>query len=173
MNTNSTDKHTNTQAQEMDPYEESIEFQLKHKKYKEEIKKNAIKFQYCPNCESNDIIFNGLVKKTEKQKYKCKSCNYCFVSSVDSIFRKSSRRDIYAQEFESSKQNFWSGDLHLTLYYLETKEGHNAVNYKLHYNFEGMIRDQKDFETFLYLVMKDAYLSMKRIKAKMEWEEEN
>lgn len=35
-----------------------------------------MKLQYCPNCNSQNFVKSGIVK--ERQRYKCKDCNYYF-----------------------------------------------------------------------------------------------
>ena len=62
------------------------------------LKKMELTYQYCPDCESQDITFSGKASN-EKQRFKCKSCDYQFISQFDAIFPRSKRRDIFEREF--------------------------------------------------------------------------
>lgn len=132
-----------------------------------EILKQSIKYQFCPNCESNNIIRNGKTPKGT-QKYKCKNCDHQFVASLDSIFKRSIRSELYLKEFSKPIHKGYDGDFYFLDYYLNTNQAKIAINYKLTHHFDGMIKNQQDFETFLYLVIHDAYLVMKA-KNESKW----
>ena len=164
-----TDKHTNIKQQDTDPYTENIIYN--HIKYKREVMKKAIKYQFCPNCESNDIIYNGKIKKTEKQKYKCKACNHSFVASIDSIFRDSLKTEIYTKEFEKKEHTFCD-NFYFLLTYLDSRENKKNANRKLLFSFDDLIKDSTDYNTFLYLVMHEACLLAEQMLANKRYLDE-
>ena len=125
-----------------------------------DILKQSLKYQFCPNCESNNILRHGKTTKG-KQKYKCKYCNHQFIASLDSIFKRSIRSELYLKEFSRPIHKSYDEDFYLLDYYLDTNQAKIAINFKLNHHFDGIIKDQQDFDTFLYLVMHDAYPAMK------------
>jgi len=106
-------------------------FELVPKPTKRYLKKQSLRYLYCPDCESKDITFYGK-SSVGSQKHRCKSCNHQFVAKFDAIFPKSKRRTLFEQEFLShlkpsgllqkgcGQKKYWEGALIETLSMIES-----------------------------------------------------
>jgi transposase-like protein len=158
----STSKHSNIQEVYSETDEEfKSEYRwLDAKKNEWEIARDYI---YCPNCESTgkNIIKNG-ISPTNKQKFKCKICNLQFVGSINSIIRRYDFYELFIDECMKKPDKYNSKYIGAAWTYLSTRKGERYIKNLVDRQFQGMIKDKKDFETFMYLLIEEAYCAVTR-----------
>jgi len=129
------------------------------------LKKMELDYQYCPDCESQNIIFSGKAS-SGKQRFKCKACNYQFVSQFDSIFPRSKRQVIFEEEFlshlkptgldrvGSGNKIYWLGARVETLHMIES----HALKVRFGKLLKIMpICTQKEYKVILEFTVSEAY----------------
>ena len=95
------------------------------------LKKLALSYVYCPDCESKDIIYYG-TSSSETQKHRCKECGHQFVLNLDAVFPRSTRSKTFDNEFLSNikpvglekgcgRKEYWLGARNEILSYLESR----------------------------------------------------
>ncbi len=160
-----TGKHGNSHSQYLSGVCSDLKGMLSNEKIpmtviltKDYFRQESLKSQFCPDCESKDLIYYG--KSPEgTQKHKCKLCFREFVSQVDSILPESSRLLTYEREFLKNKEkyNYWDNSFYLVVNFLESHKGHLMISKKLKYSFNNMIRDKKEFDVFVFVIFHEAY----------------
>ncbi len=122
------------------------------------LRKQALSFQYCPDCEENDIEYYGHTPKGT-QKYHCHDCGRQFVSQRDSIYPSRTRREIFMKEFldRQSTYDYWENAMLETLLYVESHQGKLLINKTLRNIFDGEISCQRDFEVLTLMVVRESY----------------
>jgi len=170
INTNPTLEHTNILEYETEtPLEITDEFKyeirwLDKNKNDWEIARDYI---YCPNCESTGkkIIKNG-TSLTQKQKFKCKVCNKQFTGSIHSIIKRYDYYELFSKEYMKKSNEYYELDIGASWDYLSTREGDKNLKNLIDRQFQGMIKDKQDFDTFIYLLVKNAYYDMREKRSK-------
>ena len=128
------------------------------------LRKQALSFQHCPDCERNDIEYYGYTPKGT-QKYHCHDCGRQFVSQRNSIYPSRTCRETFMKEFleRQSTYDYWKNAMLETLLYLESHQGKLLIKKTLHQTFDDVISCQRDFEVLTLLVVRESY---NRIMAK-------
>ena len=129
------------------------------------LKKLALEYLHCPDCESKAITYYGK-SKIGTQKYLCKNCNFQFVLQFDSIFPRSTRSKTFDDEFLSNikptgfqkgcgRKEYWMGARFKVMNYLES----NALRIR----FNKMIKTttvhgESDYRLLLRFIVDEAYV---------------
>ncbi len=121
-------------------------------------RKQALRFQHCPECEGSDLEYYGHSPKGT-QKYHCRFCGHQFVSQRDSVFPRTTRRDMFLSEFQARKTtyDYWEPALLETLIYLESHQGRLMINKMLRNTFDGEISCQREFEVLTLIAVRESY----------------
>ena len=122
----------------------------------------ARKYMYCPNCEATDknIIRHGIAPN-RKQKYKCKNCSKQFTTSINTFIKRMNYYDVFQAEYMKDTNKYDHRYFNATWIYLSSKQGNNMVNNLIHKQFNGIIKDQEDLDTFMFLLVHNAYIGFK------------
>lgn len=166
-------KHTNIQmsyprscqdVQGISSQEQS--FNLVSRPTRRYMRKLALDYIFCPDCESQDIIYHGHSANGE-QKHLCKECGYQFVLQFGAVFPRSRRREMFEKEFMSNLQRqgnyegcgrkmYWRDAIMDTLQMLES----NQIKIRTNKMLKGMngIYGEKDIQLLIEFVVHEAYL---------------
>ena len=132
-------------------------------------KKQALKYLYCPDCESKNIIYHGKSSKGT-QKHKCKSCGYQFVAQFDSYFPRSTRRFIFEEEYLANlqrqgfkegvgRQEYWEGAIMATLNMVESQQMLVRINKMLK---STTVQSENDYRLLVQFIVHEAYVRANR-----------
>ena len=128
------------------------------------LKKLALSYLCCPDCESRNITYFGK-SDSGTQKHRCKECGYQFVAQFDAYFPRSRRRDIFEREFMDNlsatgfsggtgKRKYWKGARLETLQMTESQ----AIRVKFNRLLKEMpIQGERDYQLLVELVVHEAY----------------
>lgn len=116
----------------------------------------SLQFQHCPACGKNDVVYYG---KSEigTQRYRCKHCSRQFVSQMDSIYPKLTRRDVFYREFDLEKHKYWKPAAMEVLNYTESHQGRLLINRILNNHFDGKITTQRDYDVLTFFIIHEIY----------------
>lgn len=116
----------------------------------------SLRFQHCPACGNNDnITFYGK-SEVGTQRYRCK-CTRQFVSQMDSIYPRLTRRDVFYREFDLQKNKYWKPAALEVLSYIESHKGRLLINRLLNNHFDGKIATQKEYEVLTFFIVHEVY----------------
>ena len=148
-----------------DIFSKPIPFTLVSNPTRRYLKKLELSYVYCPDCESQDIIYHGYSDKGT-QKYRCKHCGYQFVLGFDAIFPRSKRHLIFDDEFMSNlkptgfqkgcgRKQYWIGARFLLLNQMESQ----AIKVRFKKLIKNLpIQSERDYRLVLEFIMDEAYL---------------
>jgi len=125
--------------------------------------KEARNFIYCPNCEAtgNNIIKNGKsIVKVPKQKYKCLICNRQFIASIHTIIKRGKLYDVCLEEYLKHPEKYDEQLFGATWLEMSSVRADKMIHDLIHHQFDGMIKNQQDYDTFVYLMVHNAYSLM-------------
>jgi len=129
------------------------------------VKKHALNFVHCPDCESKDITYYGK-SGAGTQKYHCKSCQYQFVAQYDAVFPRSGRRELFEAEFLSNikstgftkgcgKRLYWHGARVEVLQELES----DGIRIRFNKILKTMpLYGEQDYKLLLEFILHEAYV---------------
>ena len=128
------------------------------------LKKLALEYMCCPDCESRDITYYGK-SSAGTQKHLCKTCGYQFVAQFDAYFPRSRRHDIFEKEFMNNlsatgfsegtgKLKYWEGARIETLQMAESQ----AIRVKINRLLKEMpVQGEKDYRLLVEFIVHEAY----------------
>jgi len=143
----------------------TLTFSLVPKPTKRFLKKLALGYMCCPDCESKNITYYGK-SSIGTQKHLCKSCDYQFVSQFDAFFPRSTRRWLFEREFMdnlattgfnkgSGRQAFWEGARLETLEMIESQ----YIKVKINKILKIMtIQGDREYKGLLEFIIHEAYV---------------
>ena len=142
-----------------------IPFKLVPKPTRRYLRKLSLEYMCCPDCESKDITFYGK-SSIGTQKHKCNECGYQFVAQFDALFPKSSRRELFEQEYVNNleatgfdkgtgKKKYWKGARVETLQMIESQIIKVRINKLLK---EMMIEGDREYKSLIEFVVHEAYV---------------
>ncbi len=131
------------------------------------LKKLALDYMYCPDCESKAITYYGK-SSVGTQKYHCKSCDYQFVAQFDAYFLRSSRRELFEREYlenlaatgfrkGSGRKEFWEGARIETLQKIESQQIRTRINKLLK---TMTIQSDREYQLLCEFILHEAYVSV-------------
>jgi len=134
----------------------SKKLSLKHDDSYKFSREMSLQFQYCPHCTGKDIVLNGK-SPVGTQRYKCKQCGRQFVSQMDSIYPRLTRRDVFHREFDQEKHNYWKPAEIEVLAYIESHKGKLLIHKALKYHFDGKIDTQSEYGVLTFYIVHEVY----------------
>ncbi len=132
---------------------------------KRHLRKLALDYIHCPECESQEIIYSG-TSKSETQRYKCKKCHYQFVLQFDAVFPPSTRNIIFENEFLSNikptgfqegcgRKEYWMGARFKVLHCLESR----AIRIRFNKMLKTItVYGESDYRLLLRFIVDEAYV---------------
>lgn len=129
------------------------------------MKRLALSYLYCPDCESKNITYYGK-SSVGTQKHQCKDCHYQFVLQYDALFPRSRRREMFEREFMNNLQRhafkegtgrkeYWENALPLTLMMLESQTMRVRMNRIIK---QSPVRGELDYRLLLKFAVREAYM---------------
>jgi len=161
-NTNIPTRHPRSLA---DIYSAPHRFVLVPNPTRRYLRKLALEYLHCSDCESGDITYYG-VNASGNQKYRCKACDYQFVARFDAYFPRSTRRLIFEKEYLSNlqrqgfregvgRQEYWEGALQATLNMIESQRMKVLIGKMLKAH---PIECDRDYRLMVQYIVHEAYL---------------
>ena len=143
----------------------TLSFSLEPRPTRRYLKKLALKYMCCPDCESKYITYYGN-SSMGTQKHLCKECGYQFVAQFDAYFPRSKRRFLFEQEYlhnlqrqgfkeGTGRKEFWEGALQMTLTMIESQ----IIKVRINRMLKTMqINCEREYQLLVEFIVHDAYV---------------